>query len=62
MKVLRLPPWFEALQGVLLADPVVCLAYLFGSYAKGRQMVESDVDVGVYLFEPWGQEAGPYPH
>lgn len=32
-----------------LADPAVVSAYLFGSYAEGREHRESDVDVGVLL-------------
>src|SRR3989338_11444362 len=30
----------------------VVLAFLFGSFAKGREMAESDVDVAVYLKNP----------
>lgn len=56
VEVSGLPPWFGRLKEVLTAEPTVCLAYLFGSYAKGRQMAESDVDVGVYLLEPWDQD------
>jgi len=32
-----------------LADPGVVSAYLFGSFAEGREHRESDVDVGVLL-------------
>ena len=34
---------------VQLADPAVVSAYLFGSFAEGREHRESDVDVGVLL-------------
>jgi predicted nucleotidyltransferase len=56
MKRSGLPPWFERLRQELTSDAAVCLAYLFGSYAKGRQMAESDVDVGVFFYEPWDGE------
>ncbi len=43
------------MQSSLAEDPSVCLAYLFGSYAKQRQISESDVDIGVFLYEPFAE-------
>jgi len=41
----------KALKRYLEKEPSVVLAFLFGSFAKGREMEESDVDVAVYLRE-----------
>lgn len=52
---MRNPSWYDSLRHALSNDPAVCLAYLFGSYAKGREMAESDVDIGVYLRKPYDE-------
>jgi predicted nucleotidyltransferase len=41
----------RALKRYFKKEPSVVLAFLFGSFAKGREMEESDVDVAVYLRE-----------
>ncbi|HHW09620.1 MAG TPA: nucleotidyltransferase domain-containing protein [Firmicutes bacterium] len=56
MKTQPPPAWLPQLQSALAEDPSVCLAYLFGSYAKQRQMPESDVDIGVFLYEPYTED------
>jgi len=42
----------ESLKKYFEKEPAVILAFLFGSYAKGLEMEESDFDVAVYLKEP----------
>jgi len=39
----------KALKEYFQKEPCVTLAFLFGSFAKGRQMEESDFDVAVHL-------------
>ena len=41
-KISRLKKYFQK-------EPQVLLAFLFGSFAKGRAIKESDVDLAVYL-------------
>jgi uncharacterized protein YutE (UPF0331/DUF86 family)/predicted nucleotidyltransferase len=43
-KILLLKEYFKK-------EPSVILAFLFGSFAKGREMEESDVDIAIYLKE-----------
>lgn len=43
-KILLLKEYFEK-------EPSVILAFLFGSFANGREMEESDVDVAIYWKE-----------
>jgi uncharacterized protein YutE (UPF0331/DUF86 family)/predicted nucleotidyltransferase len=42
---------FKALKRYLEKEPSVVLAFLFGSFATGREMKESDVDIAIYLKE-----------
>ena len=42
----------QSLKRFFADEPIVRLAYLFGSEATGRTMAESDVDVAVYLQDP----------
>lgn len=37
-------------------DPDVSMAFLFGSYAKGNARSNSDLDIAVYLKEPYTME------
>ena len=41
----------DGLRDFLAGEDVVCLAYLFGSYAAGREHSLSDVDLAVLLDE-----------
>lgn len=34
----------------------IVLAFLFGSFAKNREILESDVDIGIYLDKEWDLE------
>lgn len=38
----------QHLKEYFLREPLVAMTYVFGSYAKGRQMSESDFDIAVY--------------
>lgn len=40
------------LKEFLADDPVVCFAFLFGSYVKGTQKKTSDLDLAVYFHDP----------
>lgn len=51
MKQLLKDKKIKLLKDYLEKQPDVLLAFVFGSYAKGRQMEESDFDIGVYLKE-----------
>lgn len=42
----------ELLKKYFEKKPSVILAFLFGSFAKGKEMRESDVDIAVYLKDP----------
>lgn len=39
----------ESIAKVLEKEPEVLFAYLFGSFAKGTQTPESDIDIAIYL-------------
>jgi predicted nucleotidyltransferase len=39
----------RAIVSVCENEPAIAAAYLFGSYAKGRQKPDSDIDVAVLL-------------
>lgn len=45
----------EELKNFYNARPEISMAFVFGSYAKNRQISESDVDIAVY-FKPAGRE------
>ena len=48
MRVLK-PKKIKLLKEYFEKESEVLLAFLFGSFAKGRGMAESDLDIGVYL-------------
>ncbi len=39
----------EKIKEILEREPEVLFAYLFGSYAKGTQDKNSDIDIAIYL-------------
>lgn len=39
----------ESIRQILLALPEVEFAYLFGSYAKGTQVDQSDLDIAIFI-------------
>ncbi len=51
----------KRLKQVCEEDPNVRMAFLFGSFANGRDIPESDIDIAVYLEDPenysqlWGK-------
>lgn len=45
----------EELKNFYNTKPEVSMAFVFGSYAKERQISESDIDIAVY-FKPAGRE------
>lgn len=47
--------WEACVGSYLAAHPKVALAYLFGSFAKGRSRPDSDVDVAVYFAAPYSE-------
>jgi len=48
--------WQSDVVSYLESHPKVILAYLFGSFAKSRIRTDSDVDLSVYLSEPYSDE------
>jgi len=49
-------PWEKEVTSYLTAHPKVTLAFLFGSAVRGRTRTDSDVDLSVYLSEPYSDE------
>lgn len=45
--------WEHEIAEYLTIHPKVILAFLFGSFSKGRSRAGSDVDVAVYLTSPY---------
>jgi uncharacterized protein len=43
------PPNLERLKSTLEADPTVLFALIFGSFARGEERPDSDLDVAVYF-------------
>lgn len=48
--------WVDDVASYLAIHPQVVLAFLFGSFANGRTRIESDVDLSVYLSEPYSEQ------
>jgi len=48
--------WEEELASYLAAHPKVILAFLFGSFAKGKCGAGSDVDLAVHLLVPYSEQ------
>ncbi|MFP4582297.1 MAG: type VII toxin-antitoxin system MntA family adenylyltransferase antitoxin [Desulfococcaceae bacterium] len=46
------PPNLERLKATLEAEPVVLFALIFGSFARGEERPDSDLDVAVYFSSP----------
>lgn len=52
----------EKIKEILEKEPEVLFAYLFGSYAKGTQDKNSDIDIAIYLKDTGILEKDPlYP-
>ena len=41
----------EKITNYLNSDNIISFAYLFGSYAKGKEKHSSDIDIAIYLFD-----------
>ncbi|MDI7246643.1 MAG: nucleotidyltransferase domain-containing protein [Bacillota bacterium] len=48
--------WEHEIADYLTAHPKVVLAFLFGSFSKGKSKAGSDVDVAVYLAPPYSAD------
>lgn len=49
MKIKYFDKKIKKLKEYFIRNPQIVMAYLFGSYAKGKQMQESDFDIAVYF-------------
>lgn len=52
----RAPVWHGEIARYLTAHPKVLLAFMFGSEARGKPRPDSDVDVAVYLDQPFSRQ------
>lgn len=48
--------WEEGITQYLIAHPKVILAFLFGSFVRGRARRDSDIDVAVYLAASYSRQ------